>query len=70
MHAGQDCWFDHEKLEVYREAIAFVAWVSALLEGAVGRRREGSAGPGIHVDPAEHCRGQRQIRPQGSLPLL
>src|SRR2546422_5904198 len=35
MHAGQDCWFDHEKLEVYREAIAFVAWVSALLEGAV-----------------------------------
>jgi len=28
-------WFDHEKLEVYREAIAFVAWVSALLEGSV-----------------------------------
>src|SRR5215472_15202472 len=27
-------WFDHEKLEVYREAIAF-AWVSALLEGSV-----------------------------------
>src|SRR6266849_4615858 len=28
-------WFDHEKLEVYREAVAFVAWVSAILEGAV-----------------------------------
>src|SRR5436853_4886131 len=32
MDATQECWFDHEKLEVYREAIAFVAWVSALLE--------------------------------------
>src|ERR1700740_3564354 len=27
--------FDHEKLEVYREAIAFVAWLSALLEVGV-----------------------------------
>ena len=35
MHASQECWFDHEKLEVYREAIAFIAWVSALLEGTV-----------------------------------
>jgi four helix bundle protein len=25
-------WFDHEKLEVYREAIAFVAWLSAMVE--------------------------------------
>jgi four helix bundle protein len=30
-----ECWFDHEKLEVYREAIAFIAWLSALLEGTV-----------------------------------
>ena len=30
-----ECWFDHEKLEVYREAIAFIAWLSELLEGAV-----------------------------------
>src|SRR5260370_33181475 len=30
-----ECWFDHEKLEVYREAIAFVAWLSGILEGAV-----------------------------------
>jgi four helix bundle protein len=29
------CWFDHEKLEVYREAIAFVAWLSGMLDGAV-----------------------------------
>jgi four helix bundle protein len=36
MHPAQEYWFDHEKLEVYREAIAFVAWLSAILEGAVG----------------------------------
>ena len=28
-----ETWFDHEKLDVYREAIAFIAWLSALLEG-------------------------------------
>ena len=32
MEAALQCWFDHEKLEVYREAIAFVAWLSAILE--------------------------------------
>ena len=32
MQPSDDCWFDHERLDVYREAIAFVAWVSALLE--------------------------------------
>ena len=32
MHLSQEHWFDHEKLEVYREAIAFVAWLSAILE--------------------------------------
>jgi four helix bundle protein len=35
MHMPNECWFDHEKLEVYREAIAFIAWLSALLEAAV-----------------------------------
>jgi four helix bundle protein len=30
-----ECWFDHEKLEVYQEAIAFIAWLSAILEGTV-----------------------------------
>jgi four helix bundle protein len=30
-----ECWFDHEKLEVYREAIAFIAWLSGLLEETV-----------------------------------
>jgi four helix bundle protein len=29
------CWFDHEKLEVYRETIAFVAWLSTVLESTV-----------------------------------
>jgi len=32
MPNGQECWFDHEKLEVYQEAIAFIAWLSVLLE--------------------------------------
>ncbi len=35
MNDSQECWFDHEKLDVYREAIAFIAWLSALLEGTV-----------------------------------
>ena len=32
MNVSQECWFDHEKLDVYRETIAFIAWLSALLE--------------------------------------
>ncbi len=32
---SQEYWFDHEKLDVYREAIALVAWLSSLLEGSV-----------------------------------
>jgi|SRR5271165_3009875 len=35
MKMSQEFWFDHEKLEFYREAIAFIAWLSGLLEGAV-----------------------------------
>lgn len=35
MNAPQGHWFDHEKLEVYREAVSFVAWLSALLEETV-----------------------------------
>ena len=35
MQATEECWFDHEKLEVYREAIAFVAWLSVILDGLV-----------------------------------
>src|SRR5215472_16067241 len=30
-----ESWFDHEKLEVYRESIAFVAWLSGVLEETV-----------------------------------
>jgi four helix bundle protein len=33
MQESQEVWFEHEKLEVYREAIAFIAWLTALLEG-------------------------------------
>jgi len=36
MDALRESWFDHEKLEVYHEAVAFSAWLSGLLEG-VGR---------------------------------
>jgi four helix bundle protein len=35
MPVPDECWFDHEKLEVYQEAIAFIAWLSAILEGTV-----------------------------------
>lgn len=32
MSAQDRCWFDHEKLDVYRESIAFVGWLSTLLD--------------------------------------
>src|ERR1700685_374100 len=35
MNAVQEFWFNHEKLEVYREAIAFVAWLSGVVEGTI-----------------------------------
>ena len=35
MTALDECWFDHEQIAVYQEAIAFIAWLSALLEGTV-----------------------------------
>ena len=35
MDAPQEHWFDHERLEVYREAVSFVAWLSSLLEETV-----------------------------------
>jgi four helix bundle protein len=35
MSGSNETWFDHEKLEVYKEAIAFIAWLSALVEGTV-----------------------------------
>ncbi len=35
MSSNEAPWFDHEKLEVYREAIAFIGWISSILENAV-----------------------------------
>jgi four helix bundle protein len=35
MTPNHEPWFDHEKLEVYRDAISFVAWLSTLLENTV-----------------------------------
>ena len=32
MQTSESPWVDHEKLEVYREAVAFVGWLSALLD--------------------------------------
>lgn len=32
---GGECWFDHEKLEVYKGTIAFVGWISEVLDGLV-----------------------------------
>jgi four helix bundle protein len=33
MSESREYWFGHEKLDVYQESIAFVAWLSALLDG-------------------------------------
>jgi four helix bundle protein len=30
-----DCWFNHEKLDVYQEAVALVAWLSTMLDGVL-----------------------------------
>ena len=35
MHSPKECWFDHERLEVYQESIAFIAWLSTLLDETV-----------------------------------
>ena len=42
MEASHEFWFDHENREVYREAIALIAWLSELLEtlGRVGDVRD------------------------------
>src|SRR6516225_8641494 len=32
MNSTDQIWFDHEKLDVYREAVAFVAWVTGIIE--------------------------------------
>src|SRR5438105_4508043 len=34
-NGSEHTWFDHERLDVYREAVAFVAWLSGLLETTV-----------------------------------
>lgn len=64
-------WFDHEKLEVYREAIAFIAWLSALPEGAVRigdvKDQLDRASTSIPLNIAE---GKRQIRAERPLPVF
>jgi four helix bundle protein len=35
MSLATECWFDHEKLDVYRESVAFVAWLSQVLDATV-----------------------------------
>jgi len=35
MNIPDECYFSHEKLDVYREAIDLVAWLSAILEETV-----------------------------------
>jgi four helix bundle protein len=34
MHDSEPIWFDHEKLDVYRETIAFIGWLAGILDGA------------------------------------
>ena len=42
MPAPNECWFDHERLEVYQEAIAFIAWHTSALEetGRIGEVKD------------------------------
>lgn len=42
MAAAPEHWFDHEKLDVYRQAVAFVGWLFDLLEtaGRIGEVRD------------------------------
>jgi four helix bundle protein len=35
MKGGQEPWFEHERLDVYPEAINFVAWVSTVLDASL-----------------------------------
>lgn len=35
METPQECRFDHEKLQVYQEAIAFIAWLSPIMEATL-----------------------------------
>jgi four helix bundle protein len=34
MSAPSETWFDHEKLVVYQQSIAFIAWLTELIENA------------------------------------
>jgi four helix bundle protein len=35
MPPNEECWFHHEKLDVYQETIAFAGWLSEALENLV-----------------------------------
>src|SRR5204862_2236769 len=35
MPAPQEYWFDHEKLDVYQDAIAFNAWLAEIIESLI-----------------------------------
>ena len=70
MAVPQEYWFDHEKLDVYQEAIAFIAWLSgswkARCESATSR-----------INWTGHPLRFRSISPrataniaEGSLPVL
>ena len=59
MQTQDDSFFDHEKLDVYREAIAFAAWLSALLDSTwrVARRVKKRIVAGDRSGPAYGSRG-------------
>jgi four helix bundle protein len=65
MGSSEECWFDHEKLEVYREAIAFVAWLSPLLEATarIGQVKEQLDGASTSV-PLNIAEGNGKYAPK------
>ena len=57
MPAADECWFDHEKLEVYRDTIAFVAWLYELLGASTGD---------THGDAVDAVSGNTAIQDAGN----
>jgi len=68
---NDDRWFDHEKLDVYRESLVFVGWLSALLD-AVVRAGDVKRSPwsGRRLRRPQHRGGQRKVCAKVSMPVL
>jgi hypothetical protein len=62
--------FSHEKLDVYRGAIEFIAWLSLLGGGIATWGYKGPVGSRCKLCRIEYRRRQWEVFRQGSLPIL